>query len=319
MAYSLDNLPRLSVLVVVRNAATTVARTMDSLLAQHYPNLEVIVWDGLSTDGTLDVLARYSSLITTLRSEKDKGSSDGYNRAMALATGDYVGILNADDEYEPGALWAVADCLIQKPNAEVVTFGMLFHTNHKVTGYYADEVQLSLTLERVLSDIPSFVPSRFFRRTLLAEIGPIETDMRLWYYANDREYMTRWAVRGCKNNIIPKALYRFELHEKGISNNPDNYMRIIEEHSMIAAHLLKDTRLSASQCSTIERWRERQLMFGFWIGLFTGKISHAKNFMREGFRLKGWRIVPLAFCVLAEKLLKRLGLKLSSGIDRGII
>src|SRR5580704_9348356 len=122
MASHLENLPTLSVIVVVRNAALSIARALDSVIAQHYPKLDLIVWDGLSDDGTMEVLVRYSSFITTLRSERDTGPSDGSNRALSLVAGDYVGFLNADDEYEPGALWAVADAIVRSPDTDVVSF-----------------------------------------------------------------------------------------------------------------------------------------------------------------------------------------------------
>src|ERR1700758_3024971 len=119
-------LPKLSIVIAVRNAVSTIANAIDSIIAQHYPNIELIICDGVSDDGTLKILDAYSHIITKLVSERDNGTGDAYNKGMALAKGDYVGFLNADDEYEPGTLWAVADSIIKQPDVEIVTFGMLY-------------------------------------------------------------------------------------------------------------------------------------------------------------------------------------------------
>ncbi len=316
--------PRLSVVIVVRNGADTIARALDSLATQYYPNLELVIWDGLSEDGTLDILKQYSHLITLLKSEKDSGPPDAYNKAVALCSGDFIGFLNADDEYEPGALWAVADKIFKYPESEVVSFGMLYYRAHagnysSIKGYYADERQLALTLDHILLENQTFMLSRFYRRALLAEAGPFNTDRSLWYYSNDREFMARLAVRGCKNTIIPKALYGFAIHEESLSNNPVNYSSIVEEHTRIAAMLLARKELNTHQRTAIINWRKRQLVFGFWQALASRKFYTAQLFIKRGLTLASWQFIPLSFYLLARKMLKRIGLALSGGIDRGTI
>lgn len=317
-----DSLPKLSVIVIVRNGVKTIARALDSLIAQHYPNMEVIVWDGLSTDGTLEVLKGYSHLITTLRSERDNGPPDAYNKAMALATGEYVGFLNADDQFEPGAFWTVADALQKHPDAEAITFGMFYSMFDKkghqtVKGYYADERQLAVTLDYVLSENQTFQLSRFHSRDLLRELGDFNIDRNLWYLSCDREYMTRMALRGCRNVIIPKALYTFTVDKNSLSSNPDNYSRIIEEHALIAEMLLKKKDLSGEQRAIIINWQMRQLVFGFWQAIFSIRIDKAESFAKQGFIIGKWKFILLLFILLIQKMIKRIALKLSNGIDRG--
>lgn len=90
--------PRLSVITVVYNNVRDIERTVRSVVNQSYSNIEYIVIDGGSTDGTLDVLNRYKSRISKLLSEKDKGIYDAMNKGLALATGDYVLFMNSGDE-----------------------------------------------------------------------------------------------------------------------------------------------------------------------------------------------------------------------------
>lgn len=90
---------RLSIVTPVLND-TRVEAALQSILRQQYkPRPEIIVVDGGSSDGTLDVLSKYEDNIDTLASEPDKGIYDGMNKGIRLATGDVVGILNADDKY----------------------------------------------------------------------------------------------------------------------------------------------------------------------------------------------------------------------------
>lgn len=91
--------PVLSVITIVYNNVRDIERTMLSVLNQTYPNIEYIVVDGLSNDGTLDVINRYKPRIATLISEKDEGIYDAMNKGLAAATGDYVIFMNSGDEF----------------------------------------------------------------------------------------------------------------------------------------------------------------------------------------------------------------------------
>jgi glycosyltransferase involved in cell wall biosynthesis len=93
---------KLSVITIVYNNAKHIERTLLSVLDQTYPNIEYIVIDGASIDGTLDILKRYETRITKLLSEKDDGIYDAMNKGLTIATGDYVLFMNSGDEiYAP--------------------------------------------------------------------------------------------------------------------------------------------------------------------------------------------------------------------------
>ncbi len=88
---------KISVITVCYNASSTIRRCIESVIRQDYPNLEYIIVDGASTDGTQLIAAEYKDHIARLVSEPDKGLYDAMNKGIALATGDIIGILNADD------------------------------------------------------------------------------------------------------------------------------------------------------------------------------------------------------------------------------
>ena len=91
--------PKLTVITIVYNNVRHIERTLQSVINQTYTNLEYIVVDGLSTDGTLDVIHQHKDKIAILISEKDKGIYDAMNKGLALATGDYVIFMNSGDTF----------------------------------------------------------------------------------------------------------------------------------------------------------------------------------------------------------------------------
>jgi len=91
--------PVLSVITIVYNNVKDIERTMLSVLGQTYPAIEYIMVDGLSNDGTLDVIGKYKDRIAKFISEKDEGIYDAMNKGLALATGDYVIFMNSGDEF----------------------------------------------------------------------------------------------------------------------------------------------------------------------------------------------------------------------------
>lgn len=99
--------PLVSILTPCYNSEKYLARCIESVLAQDYPHIEMVIQDGGSTDGTVSILKRYADRVHW-ESRKDQGQSDGLNRALQRCRGEIIGVLNSDDEYLPGAVsWAV--------------------------------------------------------------------------------------------------------------------------------------------------------------------------------------------------------------------
>ncbi|MEM5947466.1 glycosyltransferase family 2 protein [Spirochaetia bacterium 38H-sp] len=99
-----NDLPLVSVITVSYNAASTIEDTIRSVISQTYPNIEYIIIDGASTDGTVDIIKKYEKHISYWVSEPDNGIYDAMNKGLKVARGEYIGILNADDVYIPMAI-----------------------------------------------------------------------------------------------------------------------------------------------------------------------------------------------------------------------
>jgi len=112
-----DFKPTLSVITVVYNNARDIERTMLSVLTQTYPNIEYIIVDGKSTDGTLKIINRYRNAISKIFSEKDEGIYDAMNKGLAAATGEYVLFMNSGDEFY--AQDTVEAVFATAPNADI--------------------------------------------------------------------------------------------------------------------------------------------------------------------------------------------------------
>jgi glycosyltransferase involved in cell wall biosynthesis len=92
-----DQTSLVSVITVCLNSVSTIRGTIESVINQSYPDIEYIIVDGGSTDGTLQIFADYKNKITHLISEKDNGISDAFNKGLRLAKGEFIQLLNADD------------------------------------------------------------------------------------------------------------------------------------------------------------------------------------------------------------------------------
>ena len=95
---------KVSIITIVLNQSKTLKKTIDSVKNQNYDNIEYIIIDGGSTDGTIEVIKENNKYISHWISEKDKGISDAFNKGLKFCTGELIGIINADDWYEKDAI-----------------------------------------------------------------------------------------------------------------------------------------------------------------------------------------------------------------------
>jgi glycosyltransferase involved in cell wall biosynthesis len=112
--------PTVSVITAVFNARDCIADCIESVLCQDYPNIEFIIVDAVSDDGTIDVIRQYEDGIDIWISEPDKGIFDAWNKGLDLATGEWIAFLGADDAYAPGAVRRYMETAQQHSNAEFI-------------------------------------------------------------------------------------------------------------------------------------------------------------------------------------------------------
>lgn len=114
----MKNLPKISIVIPSFNKKEFITETLDSVFSQNYPSLEVIIQDGGSTDGTLDIIKRYAKKYSAIKWEtgKDKGQVDAINKGFKKAAGEVLAYINADDVYKKGALLTVGKYFSKNPD-----------------------------------------------------------------------------------------------------------------------------------------------------------------------------------------------------------
>jgi glycosyltransferase involved in cell wall biosynthesis len=198
--------PRISVVTVCLNSVTTIAEALDSVALQAGVDIEHIVIDGASTDGTLELLESRRERIATLVSERDEGLYHAMNKGIALATGDVIGFLNADDAYADGQVLA----RIARAFGDAATeacYGDLVYVDkadpERIVRYWKSRPYRPGLVES--GWMPAH-PTFFVRTAILRELGGFDTRYR---YQSDFELMIRlFAKRGLASAYIPEILVR---------------------------------------------------------------------------------------------------------------
>ncbi|MBI5397016.1 MAG: glycosyltransferase [Verrucomicrobia bacterium] len=201
--------PAISIVTPSFNQARYIGQCIRSVLEQDYPDVEHVIFDGGSTDGTLDVLRRYESRGVRWTSEKDKGQSDAINKGFRAARGDLIGWINSDDWYARGAFRVVADYFRDHPEADFVYGNNLFTDGegHVIRRVRTMPYRWSWLLYTGLL-IPQ--PGIFMRRRVVEECGLLDPEM---HSSMDYEWWLRIA-RKFEPRFIDRYLAYFRLHEE---------------------------------------------------------------------------------------------------------
>jgi glycosyltransferase involved in cell wall biosynthesis len=216
------DLPRISIVTSSYQQAEFIGRTIESVIAQDYPNLEHIVVDGLSSDGTVDVLANYPHL-SVIR-EKDRGQADAINKGFRAATGQIFGFLNSDDTLEPGALHRVAAALNPTVGRHIVMGRCRFIDEHD--RFLGVEHPSAFESHRRVLEIwrghwlPQ--PSTFWTREVWDTCGPLDVDEQLML---DYDLFCRFSKRYAFYQI-DAVLANYRMHTQSKTSSMSDAERL---------------------------------------------------------------------------------------------
>ncbi len=263
--------PKISVITSVKNCVNTLEKAIQSLLEQNYPNIEYIVIDGNSTDGTIEIIKKYQKYITYWHSEKDDGICDSYLKGLAKTTGDIISFLNADDFYEPGILNKIVEVFNTDDSLDIVSSCARTITYDKASDQYK-EIDRSSPEDMILSKdraIQIVAPcARFLKRDLYFKYGPLllKDDKNRDFVSNDLEFFIRLIFVGFKHKIIDVIGYNYLSHENSttFSSNPQNKARLYEDKIFIAKRFLNEKNLVVP-----DFWKKR---FKKWIKKYRAKL-----------------------------------------------
>ena len=200
------SLPSFSVITPSFNQAAFLKRTMDSVLSQGIPDMEYVVMDGGSTDGSADLIRSYSGRLSGWVSEKDRGQADAVNKGAARTSGEVIGWLNSDDLFLPGAARKALEFLASHPDVDAV-YGDVLSIDGKgelmnvmrFAPYSAED----LMTFRVISQ-----PGVFFRRSAWERAGGLDLS---YSYLLDHHLWLRMSAEG-KFAYLPEPLAAARFH-----------------------------------------------------------------------------------------------------------
>jgi glycosyltransferase involved in cell wall biosynthesis len=206
--------PRLTIVTPSFNQSEFIEETIRSVLLQGYPDLEYIVVDGGSTDGSVDIIRKYAPWLSYWVSEPDRGQAHAINKGFGRATGQIAAYINSDDVYLPGAFAIAADALMRNPQAQWLCSACISRDDEATTTALL-EPQLPVDPARWLfkpSGQPYCFPQPgvFLRTSLIETLGEFREDLQ---YSFDYEYFQRILFAGFWPIELDATVAMFRIHQ----------------------------------------------------------------------------------------------------------
>lgn len=207
---------RFSIIIPNLNGGQYIEQAILSVLEQNYPNFEIIVMDGGSTDSSVEIIKKYESHLAYWESTPDRGQAHAINKGLEKATGDLFDWLNSDDIIAPDTFWKVANAFDQNPDAYVVC--------GKMTHFGENDFRKPVRM-RAFPEIEKSIlfgsmsgPSMYFRLDKFKEVGPLEKRL---HFCFDLEFWCRFLERYDQKRLhfIDDNLCFFRLHPASKSVN----------------------------------------------------------------------------------------------------
>jgi glycosyltransferase involved in cell wall biosynthesis len=244
--------PRISVIIPSLNQGRFIEETLQSVIGQQYPALELIVMDGCSTDTTPGVLERHAPHLSHWECTPDRGQSHAINKGLARATGDVWCYLNSDDLLCPGSLARVGEIFRDLDVEWLGGIAAIFdEQGHRgtVTPEPFDSLKDVLTpWTREVEHVFPCSSACFMRRSVYTRLGPFDES---YDYSMDMEYYTRAVFAGLKLHRIPDTLSRWRWHAGSKTVRDGHAYRFLEEELRIAAAY--SARLPAGDRAALDR------------------------------------------------------------------
>ena len=209
------NYPLISVIIPSFNQGQFIEETLISVIGQQYPNLEILVIDGGSTDNTVEVLKKYTDKISYWHSKKDKGQADAINQGIHLSSGDVICWLNSDDMFMPGTLLDVGKRFQSYTSECYFVYGAAVNIKNGDQIVSRNQIPTSFDASKLTYFDYIVQPSTFWTRKLFQKVGDLNDK---YDYVLDWEWFIR-ASKIVEFEYIPKIYSVYRIHPSHKTGN----------------------------------------------------------------------------------------------------
>lgn len=225
----MPELPKISVVTPCFNSIGTIRETIESVMRQAYPAWEHVVFDGGSTDGTVELLKEYPHLIWI--SEKDQGHYHAMNKGIDRATGEVVAVLNADDCYRPGALKKVGEAFAAHPEWDGLFGDIVFVAGNGREIFRREEAVFDYDVLRFSGICYVIHPTLFVKKSVYVKLGAFRH--KELKNCADYDFVLRLGRDGSRIGHVPELLVNYRWHEAGQSADQRIQRNMLRESAMI--------------------------------------------------------------------------------------
>jgi glycosyltransferase involved in cell wall biosynthesis len=209
--------PLVTIITPSFNQAPYLEETINSVLGQVYPNIEYIIMDGGSTDGSVEIIKRYQDKLAYWISEKDRGQTDAINKGFARAKGEILAWINSDDTLLPNAVEEAVQFMNENPDIGLVYGDTHYIDEHsKVIGRFPAAQTDLARLRRGYVHIPQ--QASFFRKSIWDQVSPLDPE---FFFAMDYDLWVRIA-QIAEIRYFPRQWSNFRLHRGAKSIDADD-------------------------------------------------------------------------------------------------
>lgn len=205
---------KISIITISFNQIEYLEQCIDSILNQDYPDLEYIVVDPGSTDGSRELIESYGNKIVSVF-EKDSGAADGLNKGFSRATGEIIGFINSDDELLPSALKIIATTFQKNKSFDVIS-GCGYFTNAEGKRLKPIVPSKFRSWQYAMGAVSIFQQGTFFKRSAFLKTSGFNKDNKACW---DGELFLDMALAGAKFMTIGNDIALFRLHDGSITGS----------------------------------------------------------------------------------------------------
>jgi len=241
-----QELPRITLVTPSFNQASFLEATIRSVLDQAYPDLEYIVIDGGSTDGSVEIIRKYEDRLAFWTSQRDKGQTDAIGRGFSRATGEIMNWLNSDDLLAPGALSHIAQLAEATPRAAILAAATESFVDGHFNGLRVKSIPTNLTVDGFLFrnglPVQRHQPGIFFRRDPYERIGGFQNN---YHICMDVDLHLRMVAAGGEVAYSERTVAFFRRHEasKTQGGSVPNALQAVREYMAICESVGAQTGL----------------------------------------------------------------------------